>query len=416
MNGSSRGAPAVVVTGMGVICAAGDCPARVWQTVAHGLSPAVRFTDPRVPHGPSIPACVASISASEPERLRGSRKMDRCVQLALAAAGQAFDDARLAERDAEATRLGMVVGSSRGPMQKWTEMLDHVRSGSHRLPPTLGANSTLGCLSGALAKAFAATGPCLTVSATCASGALALTVAAQQIVLGEADAMLAGGVDAPLQDAIIRQVISTGILGSHDDPRRACRPFDVSRDGTVLGEGAAFLVLESFDSARRRQAPIHARLAGWAIGCDAEHCTAPRQDGEGLLRVMRQALSRAELPAERIDYINAHGTGTAVNDPLEVVSLRRLLGERLTRVPCSSTKPVTGHCLGAAPAVEAIISILALEQQCVPPTANCLEIDPNCPIDAVRFSARPAALRAVMSNSLGFWGNNASLLFTCPPM
>jgi 3-oxoacyl-(acyl-carrier-protein) synthase len=341
--------------------------------------------------------------------------MDRCVRLALEAADQALADADLLSQSSEATSLGIVVGSSRGPMQKWTEMLDWLRASSRPLPPTLAANSTLACLSGSLALAYKARGPCLTVSATCASGAYAIAVAAQQILLGTAEVMLTGGVDAPLQDAIIRQLLSTGILGSHADPRRACRPFDVSRDGTLLGEGAGFLVLESLAAARRRGARIYAQLAGWAIGSDPWYCSAPREDGEGLLQVMNQALALAGLTGDQIDYINAHGTGTRLNDRVEVVSLCRLLGERIKEVPCSSTKPITGHCLGASPALEAVISVLALQHQSVPPTANCAELDPDCPIDAVPASARPTPLRVVMSNSLGFWGKNASLLFTCPP-
>jgi 3-oxoacyl-[acyl-carrier-protein] synthase II len=347
--------------------------------------------------------------------LRGSQKLDRCVLLALGAAGQAFTDAQLHVSPPENARLGIIAGTSRGPIQKWTEMIDRLRGGSRSLPPTLGANSTLACLSGTLSMAFEAGGPCVTVSATCASGANAIVLAAQQILLGEADVMLAGGADAPLQDVIIRQLLSVGILGSHADPARTCRPFDATRNGTLLGEGAAFLVLESPASARRRGVPIHARLAGWALGSDHSHRTAPREDGEGLLQVMRRALASAGLTPEQLDYINAHGTGTRLNDRLEVVALRRLLGQRLDQVPCSSTKPVTGHCLGAAPALEAVLSILALQHQCLPPTANWTEPDADCPIDMVPGSARPAPLQVVMSNSLGFWGCNASLLFTGPP-
>jgi 3-oxoacyl-[acyl-carrier-protein] synthase II len=184
----------------------------------------------------------------------------------------------------------------------------------------------------------------------------------------------------------------------------------------LIGEGAAFLVLESLASARRRGVPIHGVLAGWALGSDPMLCTAPREDGEGLFQVMVRALAQAGLGAEQIDYINAHGTGTPLNDRLEVVSLSRLLGGRLDQVPCSSTKPITGHCLGASAALEAVLSIHALQHQCVPPTVNCTELDPACRIDAVLSCARSASLRVVMSNSLGFWGNNASLIFTGPPL
>jgi 3-oxoacyl-[acyl-carrier-protein] synthase II len=405
----------IVVTGMGVISAAGDCPTTLWENVAGGRSPAVRFADASVAGSPSIPACVvAQLDPGEQSR-RDQDKMDRCVQLALQAAGQAFTDARLDQRRPEHTRLGIVVGTSRGPMQKWTEMLELVRRGGRRLPPSLGAHSTLASLSGALSMAFEAGGPCWTVSATCASGAHAIALAAQQILLGTADIMLAGGADAPLLDVIIRQLLSIGILGSHDDPRQACRPFDTTRNGTVIGEGAAFVVLESLASARRRGTPVHAQLAGWAFGADHFHYAAPPKDGEGLLRVMTQALAMAGLRAEQVDYINAHGTGTRLNDRLEVVALRRLLGERLGEVPCSSTKPITGHCLGAAAALEAVISIAALQRQCVPPTATCTQRDPDCPVDVVPVSARLTPLRVVMSNSLGFWGNNAALLFTEAP-
>lgn len=415
MAGSSNPAQPIVVTGLGVTCAAGDCPVTLWNNVAAGMSPAIRFADPAVPESPAIPACVVAGEAAESVKLRRSHKFDRCVRLALEASGQAFADAGLAAQTPEAARLGIIAGTSRGPMQKWTEMLNWLRSSARPLPPTLAANSTLACLSGALAMAFEAGGPCLTVSATCASGAHAIALAAQQLTLGTAEIMLAGGADAPLQDALIRQLLSTGILGSHADPRRACRPFDVTRDGTLLGEGAAFLVLETLSSARRRGARIYAELAGWGFGSDPVHCTAPREDGEGLFYVMTQALAWAGLSAEQIDYVNTHGTGTPLNDRLEVVSLRRLLGERLGEVPCSSTKPITGHCLGASPALEAVISVLALQHQCVPPTATCTELDPACPIDAVQNAARPAGLRVVMSNSLGFWGKNAALIFTGPP-
>ena len=233
-------------------------------------------------------------------------------------------------------------------MRKWNESLELARSGRRQWPPSLAAHSTLDSLSGALSMTLGASGPCLTVSCTCASAAHAIALAAQQIMLGEAEVMIAGGADAPLHDAVIRQILATGILGSHADPRRACRPFDASRNGTLIGDGAAFLVLESLESARRRGVPVRARLVGWAMGADATHRTSPREDGEGLVRVMRRALRLARLGPEEIDYVNAHGTGTLLNDRIEALAMRTLLGDRLHRVACSSTKPVTGHCLGAS--------------------------------------------------------------------
>ena len=222
--------------------------------------------------------------------------------------------------------------------------------------------------------------------------------------------MVAGGAEAPLQDAVIRQILSTGILGSHPDPRQACRPFDATRNGTLIGEGAAFLVLESLDSARRRGVPVLSRLLGWAMGADTTHRTSPRDDGEGLVQVTRCAL-RGQTGAEAIDYVNLHGTGTPLNDRIEALAMRRLLGDRLHNVACSSTKPVSGHCLGASAALEAVITVLCLQEQLAPPTAHCREPDPECPLDLVTGRARPMDMQVAMSNSLGFWGKNASLIF-----
>ncbi len=401
----------IVVTGMGVAAAAGQSPELLWRSVVGGFSPAVSYTDPTVPGSPTIPACVVPGPDDETLRRRRSYRMDRCVQLALEAAVQAHADAGLDVQAPDPAVLGIMAGTSRGPMQKWTEALDFARSGRSEMPPTLAGNSTLDCLSGALSMALSAGGPCLTVSATCASAAHAIALAAQQITLGTAEIMVAGGADAPLQDAVIRQVLATGILGSHPDPCQACRPFDATRNGTLIGEGAAFLVLESLESARRRGALVRARLLGWAMGADSTHRSSPRADGEGLLGVMRRALRVAGLVETEIDYVNAHGTGTSLNDKIEALALRRLLGDRLHQVACSSTKPVTGHCMGASAALEAVITVCCLEEQLAPPTANFRERDPECNLDVVAGRARPMDMQVAMSNSLGFWGKNASLIF-----
>jgi 3-oxoacyl-[acyl-carrier-protein] synthase II len=400
----------IAVTGMGVVCAAGDSPATLWESAARGLSPAVQFADPKEPDSPSIPACVVPRIDPKALTLHRSHKMDRSVQLALQAAGQAIADARLPNSPGVKARLGVVAGTSRGPAHVWAELSALAQRNPRKLPPTLAAYGTLAGLSGALAQALEAHGPCLTVSGTCASAAHAIVLAAQQIRLGTADVMLAGGSEAPLQAVVIAQLLSSGILGANADPRQACRPFDINRNGTLLGEGAAFLVLESLPRAHARGASIHGLLVGYASGSEPYHCTAPREDGAGLLQVMTEALAMARLQPGQIDYFNAHGTGTRLNDRIEVVAMRRLLESRMNQVPCSSTKPITGHCLGASPALEAVICLYALKQQCVPPTANCTELDPNCPIDAVLGSVRPTPLQVVMSNSLGFWGNNASLI------
>jgi 3-oxoacyl-[acyl-carrier-protein] synthase II len=401
----------IAITGVGAISAAGNCPAEIWDNACSGNSPAKRY--PSSDERWAVPACSVSTSSLVLDCMPRAEKMDRSVQLALHAAAQAIGHAGL-DASVSPKRVGIVAGTSRGPIEKVAEMMTLVRD-NRRPPPSLAAYATIASLSGAISLAFEARGPCLTVSATCASAGHAIALAAQQVLLGTADVMLAGGADAPLHPAVIKQLLSTGILGSHVDPARACRPFDQSRNGTVLGEGAAFLVLESLSAARRRGARIQGVLAGWAIGTDSDHYASPREDGEGLHHVMSQAVALAGLDPQTVDYVNTHGTGTKLNDEMEVTALRRFFGERLPRVPISSTKPITGHCLGATPALEAVLCILALQRQTVPPTINCVDIDPGWPIDVVPRQARRVSLRAALSNSLGFWGNNAALVFTAAP-
>jgi 3-oxoacyl-(acyl-carrier-protein) synthase len=283
-----------------------------------------------------------------------------------------------------------------------------------RIWPSVAPNSTIGCLSGALSTVFGARGPCLTISAACISSAAAVALAAQQILAGTVDVALAGGAEAPLRDLILAQLQSAGVLASHSDPRLACRPFDRARNGTVIGEGAAFLVLESLASARKRGARIRARLAGWAMGSDGGERTGISGDSECLRRNMNEALALAHLSAADLDYVNAHGTGTELNDRMEARAIGGLAGEN-TRLVTSSTKAVTGHSMGAVAAIDALISVLALERQSLPPSTNCFAQASDCPIALV--AARPArsAVNVVLSHSAGFWGNHASLIFTRPP-
>jgi 3-oxoacyl-[acyl-carrier-protein] synthase II len=250
------------------------------------------------------------------------------------------------------------------------------------------------------------------VSAACASGAFAIGLAAEQILLGKADIMLAGGLDAPLHAPVLGQFDAAGVLGSHEDARRACRPFDRTRNGFVPGEGSAFLVLESSGSAASRGVPVLGRLAGWSMNTCRSGRTGVPKDGTGLVHVMRQAMQLAGLNPADIGGINAHGSATVLNDAAEARAVVEVFGEFAATVPCSSTKPVTGHCLGATPALEAVIAIQALAHQMVPPTANCREQDPLCPLNVVAETAQPANLNSMMSNSLGFWGYHASLIFS----
>jgi 3-oxoacyl-[acyl-carrier-protein] synthase II len=254
-------------------------------------------------------------------------------------------------------------------------------------------------------------GPAATVAATCASAAFAIGIAAEQILLGKADCMLAGGAESPFEPVVLAQLHGAGVLASHSDARLACRPFSATRTGIVPGEGSGFLCLESAASAARRGARPLAFLSGWAYSLSDSGRTGVQEDGVDAAHAMREAMERGGIEVADVDYINAHGTGTRINDPAEARAIVSLFGSRATSVPCSSTKPVTGHCLGATPALEAILCVEALRRQIVLPTANCPDQDPGCPVNAETRGARPATLRTALSNSLGFWGYRAALVF-----
>jgi 3-oxoacyl-[acyl-carrier-protein] synthase II len=378
----------IVVTGLGVFSAAGTTVGDLWTSALKARSPAQW----RAPFA----VCTA------PE-YRAAARADRVVQLALAAARQAWDDARLSTTPLPPCRLGVIAGTSRGPVGKWTESV------RERVLPTHAANCTIASLSGALSVHFKTHGPCFTVSATCASSANAIALGAEQILLGHADAVLAGGADASLDPTILAQLQAAGVLGSHLDPAQTCRPFAKDRNGTVLGEAGAFLVLESAVSAQRRGAKMHARLAGWSVAGEGHQRAGISETAHGLRQVITDALACSGFVPEQIGYVNAHGTGTRLNDAQEAKALRHIFPRG---VPCSSTKPVTGHCMGASAALETVISIAALQHQQLPPTANCLPLDPDCALDIIHTAPRPTRTRVALSNSSGFWGHNAALVFT----
>jgi 3-oxoacyl-[acyl-carrier-protein] synthase II len=399
----------VVVTGLGSFSAAGDGVDALW-TAALAKQSTAAWREFELEHrrGRFAVCSAPELDASRAE-LHPVRKLDRCVQMAWIAANQAWNQARLTGAYPP-ERTGIMVGSSRGPLGKRSESFG--LAGHQKFPPSLSANSTFACISGALAQPFKLRGPGATISATCASAAFAIGLAAEQILLGKADAMIVGGTEAPLNFAVLAQLHASGVLGFHEDARQTCRPFDVARNGIVLGEGSAFLILESARTAAARGAMALARLAGWAGCLDDSGRVGVHEDGSGLLQVMEQSLQIAGLRAEQIGYFNAHGTGTKMNDHAEACAIKKLLGARAATIPCGSTKPVTGHCLGATPALEAVICIEALRRQQIPPAVNCPQPDPLCPINARPLATPDAPLKHVMSNSLGFWGYHAALVFS----
>ncbi len=398
----------VLVTGIGAFCAAGTSVDELWRSVIAG-TPKARWMSCH--DGERIAACAApDVDLRAPE-FRPVRRMDRGAQLALAAARQAWADAGLHEESSSPPpdRRGVVVGTSRGPLAKWNEWMNHQANGGAM--PSYASTCTVASVSGMLSMVFHVLGPACMVSAACSSSAHAMALGAEQILLGNAEVVLVGGTEATLLPPLVRQLKATGVLGSHSDPAWACRPFSADRNGTVLGDGSGFLVLESSASARNRGARAYARLAGWSVGSEARQRTGMSEDGDGLHQVMTRALDIARLSPEDVGYVNAHGTGTPLNDRAESHALARRFP---SGVPCSSTKAVTGHCMGAGSALEAIISLLAVHHGALPPSAGLLVQDPECPVQLVHPEARPARLRAALSNSSGFWGTNAALVFAQP--
>jgi 3-oxoacyl-[acyl-carrier-protein] synthase II len=399
----------VVVTGLGAFSAAGNGVPALWDAAAAGRSPATWDDFPLVAPGRRLPVCRApSLEPFRPE-LQAVRKMDRTIQLGWLAAREAWAQAEL-ENPSPERRTGVILGTSRGPLGKLLE--SHSRLGGRKLPPTQTADSTFAALGGALAKQFGLNGPGVTVSATCASAAFAIVFAAEQILLGKAEAMLAGGAEAPLIPLILSQFDSAGVLGSHEKAEEACRPFDRSRNGFVLGEGSAFLVLESARSASARGAKVLARLSGWSARLEASGRSGMDRTGDGVVETMKEALALAGLALSDVGYLNAHGTGTKLNDADEAMAFVRLAREETRNLVYGSTKPVTGHCLGTTPALEAVLCIEALRRGIAPPSVNCFDLDPALQLPPPISVAAELRSSHTMSNSIGFWGHRAALVFS----
>lgn len=395
----------LVVTGMGCFSAAGNSVEALWQSAmtGRGLAAWRDFSTAGCPPQRFAVCSAPSIDLSL-AKFRSVRKSDRCAQMALHAAAQAWKQAALNETYPP-ERIGVLIGSSRGPLEKMEQSFTGLQHGD--IMPTLSAQSSMGSLSGTLAQAFGLKGPGAVISATCASAAFAIGFAAEQILLGKADVMLVGGTEAPLHAAVLAQLQASGVLGSHEDAAKTCRPFDATRNGMVLGEGAGFLVLERL-GARSDARPL-AKLVGWSMTTESSGRTGMQEDGSSVVRAMQQAMELAQLSPREIGYVHAHGSGTVLNDFAEAAALTQLFGER--GVPCSSTKPVTGHCLGATPALGAVICIEALRHQKLPAAVNCTQPDPQCAVQLVKPETPTRAFTTVISNAIGFWGYHSSLIF-----
>jgi 3-oxoacyl-[acyl-carrier-protein] synthase II len=417
----------VVVTGIGLVTPLGVGIERNWYSLISGRSgiraiEGVTVADlpvriaAQVPRGDTAESLFNADDWVEP---RDQRKMDGFIVFALAAAAQAVADADWTPAgEEERERTGVMIGSGIGGLSGITEgaLTVHER-GPRRLSPFFIPANLINLASGHVSIRYGFTGPNHSVVTACSSGAHAIGDAARLIILDDADVMICGGTEAAicrlgLAGFAAARALSTGF---NDDPPRASRPWDRDRDGFVMGEGAGILVLEELEHARRRDARIYAEVIGYGMSGDAFHLTAPAENGNGAFRSMRNALRRARIEPEAIDYINAHGTSTPLGDEVELGAVKRLFGEHAYRLSMSSTKSAIGHLLGAAGSVEAIFSILAIRDGIVPPTLNLDHPSPSCDIDLVPLAAKSRKVRHALSNSFGFGGTNASLVFAGPP-
>jgi len=404
----------VVVTGLGTVTPIGHGSRGLYEGLRRERSAIDRLTrfDPG-PFNCKIAAEVRDFDPAaylEPKRLR---RLDRYSQFGVACARMAIADANLALAEENRDAIGCFVGSALGGAAFAEEQHGvFMTQGIHRVRPTLALSVFAGAASCNIAIEFDLRGPSSANSDSCSSGAIAIGEAFRTVRDGYADLMLAGGVEVPLTPLIFGAfAVIRAMSTRNDEPARACRPFDRGRDGFVMAEGAALLVLEELEHARRRGAPIYGEVLGYGTSNDAHHMTAPLPSGTQAARAMRSALEEAGLPPEAVDYVNAHASGTPLNDATETLAIKQVLGDHAYRVPISGTKAMHGHALGATGAIEAASCMLTLRHAYLPPTLNLEDPDPACDLDYIPGRGREVAVRHILSNSFGFGGINASLVF-----
>ncbi|MEW6286765.1 MAG: beta-ketoacyl-ACP synthase II [Chloroflexota bacterium] len=405
----------VVVTGLGCISPVGNTVEETWKSLLAGKSgagPITLFDASR--HKTRFAAEVKGFDPVGMFGNREARKMDRFTQFATAATLEALAHARLTIDDSNRHRVGIVIGTGIGGIGTIMEQVEVLRErGPERISPFLVPMMISDSAAGMLAIRVGARGPNMALATACASGNNAIGEAVEMIRRGSADVMIAGASEGALVPLAMAGMNVMGALSTrNDDPLTASRPFDKDRDGFLMGEGAGILILESLEHAQARGADILCEISGYGTTDDAYHISAPAENGAGAAMSMRLALEDAGLQVTDIDYINAHGTSTPLNDKSETAAIKTVFGEQAYKIPVSSTKSMTGHLLGASGAVEAVFSILAMREGVIPPTINYHTPDPECDLDYVPNQPRKAVIRHAMSNSFGFGGHNATLVFS----
>jgi 3-oxoacyl-[acyl-carrier-protein] synthase II len=404
----------VVITGLGLTTPLGVGCDDVWRRILNGesgIGPITRFDASA--HDTRIAGEVKNFRPEEYVSVREVRRMDLFILYALAATRVAVETAGLDMAKEDPERVGVIVGTGLGglpTLEKYHSIL--LEKGPGRISPFFIPMLIANEAPGNIAIQYGIKGPNLSIVTACATGAHSIGDAFRIIQYGDADVMVAGGTEANLTPLTVGGFNALKALSTRNDaPEKASRPFDKERDGFVIGEGAGIVILEELERARMRRATIYAEVAGYGYNGDAYHITAPCPDGDGSMRCIRMALKDAGIGPDEVDYINAHGTSTDLNDSSETLAIKGAFGEKAYHIPVSSTKSMTGHLLGAAGAIEAIFSVLAIRDQVCPPTINYEYPDPECDLDYVPNTAREHAINVAVSNSFGFGGTNAVLVF-----
>jgi 3-oxoacyl-[acyl-carrier-protein] synthase II len=405
----------VVVTGMGCISPVGNNVRETWDSILAGKSGAGMITHFDASRHKTRFA--AEVKGFDPVVLFGqreARKMDRFTQFATAVAMEALEQSGLKVDQSNRDRVGVMIGTGIGGIGSLLEQVEVMRErGPDRVSPFLVPMMISDSAAGMLAIRFGARGPNMAIATACASGNNAIGEALEIIRRGAADAMMAGGSEAALVPvAMAGMNVMTALSTRNDEPQTASRPFDKDRDGFLMGEGAGMLILESLEHAQARGATILCELTGYGTTDDAHHISAPAENGAGAAIAMKLALEDANLELGDVGYINAHGTSTPLNDKSETAAIKTVFGEQAYNIPISSTKSMTGHLLGASGALEAAFCILAIREEILPATINYQTPDPECDLDYVPNQPRKASPKHVMSNSFGFGGHNATLIFS----
>ncbi|EMG28113.1 3-oxoacyl-ACP synthase [Listeria fleischmannii 1991] len=403
----------VVVTGVGAVTPLGNDAETSWENAKNGVNGVKELTRLNPDDFPvKIAAELKDFDVEKYIEKKEARKMDRFTHYAIAGAEMALNDADFKIDDSNAERVGVWIGSGIGGMETFETQYDtYINRGLRRVSPFFVPMMIPDMASGQVSIRFGAKGINTATVTACATGTNSIGDAFKVIERGDADVMITGGSEAPITKMSLAGFCANKALSLNPDPETACRPFDKDRDGFIIGEGAGIVILEEYEHAKARGAKIYAEVVGYGSTSDAHHITAPAPNGEGAARSMKQALKDAGIKPEEVDYINAHGTSTGYNDEFETAAVKTVFGEHAYKLAVSSTKSMTGHTLGASGGIEAIFSILTIRDSVIPPTIHLEHPDPLCDLDYVANQSRKQDVSIVMSNSFGFGGHNATLVF-----